>query len=68
MISRHANVMVITDKYNKLFKKQIVIPHDGVFSPLLSIIPLQLIAYNISILRGLNPDFPRNLAKVVTVE
>ena len=68
MISRHANVIVITDKDNKLFKKQIVIPYDTVFSSLLSIIPLQLIAYNISILRGLDPDFPRNLAKVVTVE
>ena len=66
--SRHANILVITDKYNKLFEKQIVIPNDDVFSSLLAIIPLQLIAYNISILRGLNPDFPRNLAKVVTVE
>ena len=66
--SRHANILVITDKYNNLFEKQIVIPIDEVFSSLLAIIPLQLIAYNISILRGLNPDFPRNLAKVVTVE
>ena len=66
--SRHANVLVITDKHNKLFEKQIIVPNDEVFSSLLAIIPLQLIAYNISILRGLNPDFPRNLAKVVTVE
>jgi len=34
---------------------------------ILSIIPLQLLAYNLAIQNKLNPDFPRNLAKVVTV-
>ncbi|MBL7831526.1 MAG: glutamine--fructose-6-phosphate transaminase (isomerizing) [Saprospiraceae bacterium] len=37
-------------------------------SPLLSVIPLQLFAYYIAILRGCNVDQPRNLAKSVTVE
>jgi glutamine---fructose-6-phosphate transaminase (isomerizing) len=37
-------------------------------SPLLSIIPLQLLAYYIAVLRGCNVDQPRNLAKSVTVE
>ena len=37
-------------------------------SPLLTIIPLQLLAYHIAILRGCNVDQPRNLAKSVTVE
>ncbi len=36
--------------------------------PLLQIIPMQLLAYYTTILRGLNPDKPRNLAKSVTVE
>lgn len=36
--------------------------------PLLSIIPLQLLAYHIAIMRGCNVDQPRNLAKSVTVE
>lgn len=35
---------------------------------LLSVIPLQLIAYHIAVLRGCNVDQPRNLAKSVTVE
>ena len=36
--------------------------------PLLGIVPLQLLAYHIATLRGLNVDQPRNLAKTVTVE
>jgi len=37
-------------------------------SPLLSVIPLQLLSYHIAVLRGCNVDQPRNLAKSVTVE
>ncbi|MGB3938717.1 MAG: glutamine--fructose-6-phosphate transaminase (isomerizing) [Candidatus Cloacimonas acidaminovorans] len=36
--------------------------------PLLTVIPLQLLAYNVADLKGLNVDQPRNLAKSVTVE
>jgi glucosamine--fructose-6-phosphate aminotransferase (isomerizing) len=38
------------------------------FSPLLAVIPLQLLSYHIAVLRGCNVDQPRNLAKSVTVE
>ncbi len=41
---------------------------DEILYPLISIIPLQLIAYFSSIHKGYNPDKPRNLAKSVTVE
>ncbi len=41
---------------------------EDVFSPLLSVIPLQLLSYHIAVLRGCNVDQPRNLAKSVTVE
>ena len=37
-------------------------------TPLLSVIPLQLLAYHIAVMRGCNVDQPRNLAKSVTVE
>ncbi|RMD68466.1 MAG: glutamine--fructose-6-phosphate transaminase (isomerizing), partial [Bacteroidetes bacterium] len=37
-------------------------------APLLSVIPLQLLAYHIAVMRGCNVDQPRNLAKSVTVE
>ncbi len=41
---------------------------DELLAPLLSVIPLQLLAYSIARRRGLNVDQPRNLAKTVTVE
>jgi glucosamine--fructose-6-phosphate aminotransferase (isomerizing) len=41
---------------------------DDVLTPLLSVIPLQLLSYHIAVIRGCNVDQPRNLAKSVTVE
>ena len=41
---------------------------DWMLQPLLAVIPLQILAYRIARLRGLNVDQPRNLAKTVTVE
>ena len=37
-------------------------------TPLISVIPLQLLSYHIAVMRGCNVDQPRNLAKSVTVE
>jgi glucosamine--fructose-6-phosphate aminotransferase (isomerizing) len=37
-------------------------------SSLLSILPLQLLSYHMSVLRGFDPDFPRNLSKTLTVD
>jgi glucosamine--fructose-6-phosphate aminotransferase (isomerizing) len=66
--SRKSPIIFITN--NKTIEKEntIYIPYNESFSSLLGIIPLQLIAYELSVLRGLNPDKPKNLAKVVTVE
>jgi glutamine---fructose-6-phosphate transaminase (isomerizing) len=41
---------------------------DTIFSPLLAVVPLQLLSYHIAVMRGCNVDQPRNLAKSVTVE
>jgi glucosamine--fructose-6-phosphate aminotransferase (isomerizing) len=41
---------------------------DPILAPLLSVIPLQLLAYHIGVCKGLDVDKPRNLAKSVTVE
>ncbi|MHB8906282.1 MAG: SIS domain-containing protein, partial [Melioribacteraceae bacterium] len=41
---------------------------DNMLTPILTVIPLQLIAYHIAVKKGLNVDQPRNLAKSVTVE
>jgi glutamine---fructose-6-phosphate transaminase (isomerizing) len=42
--------------------------HAGPLSPILHVIPLQLLAYHVAVLRGTDVDKPRNLAKSVTVE
>ena len=41
---------------------------DELLSPILYVVPLQLLAYHLAVLRGNDPDKPRNLAKSVTVE
>ena len=41
---------------------------NEIFASLLTVIPLQILAYHIAVLRGCNVDQPRNLAKSVTVE
>ncbi|HST05328.1 MAG TPA: glutamine--fructose-6-phosphate transaminase (isomerizing) [Chloroflexia bacterium] len=43
-------------------------PVDYLLSPVLAVIPLQLLAYKVAVLRGTDVDQPRNLAKSVTVE
>jgi glucosamine--fructose-6-phosphate aminotransferase (isomerizing) len=56
-------------KLRELADDIIIIPKtDQLFSPILSIIPLQLFAYHIAKFRGCDIDKPRNLAKSVTVE
>jgi glucosamine--fructose-6-phosphate aminotransferase (isomerizing) len=42
--------------------------HYGFFSPILHVIPLQLLAYHVALVKGTDVDKPRNLAKSVTVE
>ncbi|NOY99439.1 MAG: glutamine--fructose-6-phosphate transaminase (isomerizing) [Chloroflexi bacterium] len=47
----------------------IVIPKSNPYiSPLLSVLPLQLLSYHMSVARGYDPDFPRNLSKTLTVD
>lgn len=41
---------------------------DADVSPLLGVIPLQMLAYHMSVMRGYDPDFPRNLSKTLTVD
>lgn len=51
------------------FDTLIPVPHvDELLSPIVTVIPLQLLAYHIAARRGLDVDQPRNLAKSVTVE
>lgn len=71
VITRGAKILVITNQNleSKGFETVINIPDTCTeISPILSIIPLQLLAYYISVEKGLDVDKPRNLAKSVTVE
>ena len=45
----------------------IKVPYNEMFGFLICLIPLQLMAYELTLAKGLNPDFPKNLAKCVTV-
>jgi glucosamine--fructose-6-phosphate aminotransferase (isomerizing) len=57
------------DKLDRLVDYTIPIPSTlDLLQPIISIIPLQLLAYNIAVMRGCDVDQPRNLAKSVTVE
>lgn len=58
---------------SKIIKKSVAFKIDlpksnQEFFPLLAIIPLQLIAYYWSITKGIDPDFPRNISKTLTVD
>ena len=71
VITRGAKTLVITNQNidKNMFDSVIDIPETNCFvSPILSIIPLQLLSYHISKEKGLDVDKPRNLAKSVTVE
>lgn len=81
VIARNAPVIFITNNHS-IYKslednnkeqsvskcKNIFIPENNTYCSLLGIIPLQLLAYYLSIHKGINPDQPKNLAKVVTVQ
>lgn len=71
--ARNAPIIAITtpdgDEVKKLADYVIEIPKTiDVLQPLVSVLPLQLFAYYSGVLRGLDVDKPRNLAKSVTVE
>jgi glucosamine--fructose-6-phosphate aminotransferase (isomerizing) len=75
--SRQAMTIVVTDadrsklldknsKYNKI-DHLLTVPHNPHYQGLLLNIPLQLVAYHLSVLKGNNPDKPRHLSKCVSV-
>lgn len=71
VITRGARTLIITNQIlpNTKFDYVINIPDtDPLISPILSVIPMQLISYYVSKEKGLDVDKPRNLAKSVTVE
>jgi len=74
IIGRDTNIIVITnsqnviDELNVNCSNYLIVPILDNYNEIIFTITLQYLAYKISIAKGINPDKPRNLAKVVTVE
>ena len=71
--SRNGRIIAIVTEGDEVVKQMvseyIEVPETlSCLAPLLSVVPLQLLAYHIAVQKGLNVDQPRNLAKSVTVE
>ncbi|MCQ3937375.1 MAG: glutamine--fructose-6-phosphate transaminase (isomerizing) [Chloroflexi bacterium] len=69
---RGARTIVIAEEDSRLRANAddvIVLPKSGPqISALLGVLPLQLLSYHMSVMRGFDPDFPRNLSKTLTVD
>lgn len=69
ILGRNSDVIGISDiNLDSRFKYKFKLPDNEPFKELLAVIPNQLIAYYLSLLKGNNPDFPRGLAKTVTTD
>jgi glucosamine--fructose-6-phosphate aminotransferase (isomerizing) len=67
--ARGADVIGISDQKEEVYRHFIRVPKvQPKFVPIVEVIPLQLLAYHMSVARRNDPDYPRNLAKSVTVK
>jgi len=67
--ARGAKIIGISDKKSDIYDYWIEIPPiDEILYPIIEIIPIQLLAYYTALEKKTNPDYPRNLAKSVTVK
>lgn len=66
--SRGAYIIGIAPEKESVFDYWIKVPDAKAASPIVNVVPLQLLGYYLAVLRGFDPDMPRNLAKSVTVK
>ncbi len=66
--SRGGYIIGVSPENHDVFDYWISVPDTGNSSPIVNIIPVQILAYQLAVLRENNPDMPRNLAKSVTVK
>lgn len=66
--SRGGFIIGIAERREQVFDCWLPIPPSGFLQPILSLLPIQLLAYYLAVAKGINPDLPRNLAKSVTVK
>lgn len=65
--ARGAYLIGVGPRNNELFDFFIKVREAGNFNSICQIIPMQVLAYQLAVLRGCDPDYPRNLAKSVVV-
>jgi len=76
IVSRQGNVILVKDDVRdtqltpamNLIDHVIEVPRNRHFQSVLAVVPMQLMSYELALLKNNDPDFPRNLAKVVTVQ
>jgi glutamine---fructose-6-phosphate transaminase (isomerizing) len=66
--ARGAMIIGVSSERKDVFDQWLKVPDCNGAQAIASIIPVQILAYHLAILRGLDPDMPRNLAKSVTVK
>lgn len=67
--ARGADVIGVSDQKDGVYRHYIQVPRvQPKFTPIVEAVPLQLLAYHMSVARQNDPDYPRNLAKSVTVK
>jgi glutamine---fructose-6-phosphate transaminase (isomerizing) len=67
--ARGADVIGVSDVNDDVYRHYIRVPRvQPKFMPIVEVIPLQLLAYHFAVAREKDPDYPRNLAKSVTVK
>jgi glucosamine--fructose-6-phosphate aminotransferase (isomerizing) len=66
--ARGAMIIGVSPKRYDVFDHWIKVPDCGAAQAIVNIIPVQILAYSLAVLRGRDPDMPRNLAKSVTVK
>jgi glucosamine--fructose-6-phosphate aminotransferase (isomerizing) len=66
--ARGAMIIGVAPQRYDSFDHWIKVPDAGPAQPIVNIIPIQILAYYLAVLRGKDPDMPRNLAKSVTVK
>lgn len=66
--ARGGYIVGVSSENNEIFDFFIKTPDVGLLNPITQIIPIQILSYQLAVLRGCDPDKPRNLAKSVTVK
>ncbi|MDQ6862801.1 MAG: glutamine--fructose-6-phosphate transaminase (isomerizing), partial [Thermoproteota archaeon] len=67
--ARGATIIGISDKPNDVYDIFIKIPSvKSIIYPIIEVLPFQILAYYLALAKNADPDYPRNLAKSVTVK